>query len=423
MRHIKCYYETKTGVKRNFMNRIFILLLIFISINTQPIFAQSQSVQLKTHLTFFSERFLGVKDNHRYSNESIIKFDLRYDLKNSESKISLNYSKDEKYTLDGSYLQHTSGIITFGIGSIDRHWSFSNNTSLILSQNARPTESVYLKLENKFNYDWLPPEANWSLDVFNGFTEGALDNAKSMLIGVRAILTPVDGLDFELVQTSQWGGKGHSSSLSALGSALFFDTNVGSNSNINKMAGFGISYTIPVEIIPLRIYGQAIGEDEAGNLPSCYTYLAGLEWKNTKIERPTIVGIEAIDTRIDTTKKGFCGPNTMYNNTTYKYTNFGKTMGASIDTEGTSLGIYIRSQILEDVNIEFSTKSVVINDNNWSGHRLSSKRQSGLINSLGVTWIRNNISLNGDIYNQGFNLDKADIKSGYGIGFSTSIIF
>jgi hypothetical protein len=189
------------------------------------------------------------------------------------------------------------------------------------------------------------------------------------------------------------------------------------------MAGFGISYLIPSYIVPLRIYSQVIGEDEAGNLPSCLAYLAGLEWTNAKIKYPTIVGIEAIDTRIDKTTHGNCGPNTMYNNSIYDYTNYGKTMGAAIDTEGTSLALYVRSQISQKINIEFATKSVVINDNNWSGHRLSTKRQLGLVNSLGVSWVKNNISFNGDIYYQGFNLDKANINSGYGVGFSSSIIF
>ena len=94
------------------------------------------------------------------------------------------------------------------------------------------------------------------------------------------------------------------------------------------MAGFGISYTMPTKEIPLRIYGQAIGEDEAGNLPSCFTYLAGIEWTNTKIKYPTTVSIETIDTRIDKTRNGFCGPNTMYNNSTYDYTNYGKVNGS-----------------------------------------------------------------------------------------------
>jgi hypothetical protein len=404
------------------MNRI-IYLLLFVIINTQPLFAKSQSVQIKTKLSFFSEKFLGIQNEQRYSNNASSKIDLRFGLKNLSSQLSLNYSGDDKYNLDGSYLQHTSGILAFGVGSIERHWSFSNNASLILSQNARPSKSVYLKLEDTFEDYWLPSGSNWSFELFNGFTEGSLNNSKSMMAGLRATLSPIEGLDFELIQTSQWGGKGHSASLSALGAAFLLDTNTGSNSNINKMAGFGISYTIPTKMLPLRIYGQAIGEDEAGNLPSCFTYLAGFELKNTKIKRPMIVAIEAIDTRIDTTKYGFCGPNTMYNNSTYDYTNYGKTMGAAIDTEGTSLSIYIRSQIFENININFATKSVAINDYNWSGHRLSSKRQLGLINSLGVSWVKNNINFNGSIYNQGINLDKAYIKSGYGFSFSTSIIF
>jgi hypothetical protein len=189
------------------------------------------------------------------------------------------------------------------------------------------------------------------------------------------------------------------------------------------MAGFGISYKIPKMIIPLRIYSQAIGEDEAGNLPSCFGYLAGLEWINTKIKYPTIVAVETIDTRVNTTTNGNCGPNTMYNNGMYDYTNYGKTMGAALDTEGTSLALYLRSQISQKINIKFATKSVVINDNNWSGHRLSTKKQSGFISSLGVSWVKNNISFNGDIYNQTFNLDKANIKNGYGVGFYSSIIF
>ena len=405
------------------MYRIIILLLLLISINTHPIFAQTQSAQLKAHSTFFSERFLGIKNGHKYSDNGTTKLNLKYDVKNLSSQLSIKYDIDREYNLDGSYLQHTSGITTFGVGSIDRHWSFSNNTSLILSQNARPLKSIYLKLENQFKHQWLPSEANWSFEVFNGFSDGAFNNTRFIITGARAILNPVDGLNFELVQTSQWGGKGHSEGISALGGALFFDTNNSSNANINKMAGFGISYKIPSKITPLRIYGQAIGEDEAGNLPSCFAHLLGLEWTNTKIEYPTIVGIEVIDTRVDTTALGNCGPNTMYNNNIYAYTNYGKTMGAAIDTEGTSLGLYVRSQISEKINIEFATKSVVVNDNNWSGHRLSTKRQSGLINSLGVSWVKNNIRLNGDIYYQGLNLDRAGIQNGTGIGLSTTVSF
>ena len=403
--------------------KLLVLLFTFITFSVHPIFAQKHKLRVSTFLAYNSGHSLDLENSIRSSNKIISKFNIKYDTVNSASQLALNYDGYNNFTFDGSYLQYTKGIATYGVGKVDRHWSFSDKTSLILSNNARPSESIYLKLENRFGYDWLPSKANWSFEVFNGFTKGSLNGSKSMLLGMRAILFPVEGLQFELVQTSQWGGKGHSTGISALAAALAFDTNSDSNSNINKMAGFGISYKIPKMIIPLRIYGQAIGEDEAGNLPSCLAYLAGLEWTNTKIKYPTIVGIEATDTRVDTTTNGNCGPNTMYNNNTYGYTNYGKTMGAAIDTEGTSLALNVRSRISQKINIEFVTKLVVVNDNNWSGHRLSTKRQSGFINSLGVSWVKNNISFNGDTYYQDFNLDKANIKSGYGVSFSSSIIF
>ena len=403
--------------------KLLALLFIFVSFGVHPIFAKKQTLRLSTFFAYHSEHFFDLESGLRSSDKGISKFNIKYDTVNSASSLAFNYDGYNNFTLDRSYLQYTKGIATYGVGKVDRHWSFSDKTSLILSNNARPSESIYLKLENRFGHDWLTSKANWSFEVFNGFTEGSLNGIKSMLLGMRAVLSPVESLQFELVQTSQWGGKGFSTGISALGAAVAFDTNSGSNSNINKMAGFGVSYKIPKITIPLRIYGQAIGEDEAGNLPSCYGYLAGLEWINTKIKYPTIVTVETIDTRIDTTTNGYCGPNTMYNNGTYDYTNYGKTMGAVIDTEGTSLALYVRSQISQKINIEFTTKSIVINENNWSRHRLSTKRQSGFMSSLGVSLVKNNISFNGDIYYQGFNLDKANIKSGYGVGFSTSKVF
>ena len=402
--------------------KLLALLLIFITFSAYPIFGQTQALRISTFFAYHSNHILDLKNGLRSFDKGITKVNLNYDLVNSSSQLTLNYDKYNNFNLDGSYLEYTKGIATYGVGAVNRNWSLSDQTSLILSNNARPSKSIYLRLKNEFGYNWLPSKADWSFEIFNGFIEGSLNGNESMLLGMRAVLSPIEGLEYELVQTSQWGGKGHSTGISALGAALAFDTNGNSNSNINKMAGFGISYKIP-KIIPLRIYGQVIGEDEAGNLPSCYAYLAGLEWTNTKIKYPTIVGIEAIDTRINTTKNGYCGPNTMYHNNTYDYTNYGKTMGAAIDTEGTSLALYLRSQISQKINIEFATKSVVINDNNWSGHRLSTKRQSGFTNSISVSWVENNITFNGDIYKQGFNLDKANIKSGYGVGFSSSLLF
>ena len=403
--------------------KLIFLFIFCVAINAKPIFAKDQTVQMNTDLTFLSGKYLGVKNGLRPADEGMATLNVKYNSNNASSQLALNYKKNDKITFDGSYFKYTSGIATFGLGLINRHWSFSDNTSLILSQNARPSKSIYLQLKDSFKYDWVPSKANWSFEVFNGFTEGSLNNTKSMLTGSRATLSPIEGLSFEFVLTSQWGGKGYDNGVSGLSASLFKDSNNASNSNINKMAGFGLSYLVPNNIIPLRIYGQAIGEDEAGQLPSCYAYLVGLEWSNDKNKYPISVGIEAVDTRVDKTEHGNCGPNTMYNNNTYDYTNYGVTMGAEIDTEGTSLGLFIQSQISQKISIEYTTKAVVINDDNWSSHRLASKRQAGLINSLGASWNKDNISFNGDVFYQGLSLDKAKIKRGYGVSLHSSIMF
>ena len=88
-----------------------------------------------------------------------------------------------------------------------------------------------------------------------------------MLLGLRAVISPMEGLDFDLTQTNQWGGLNYNTGFSKLWGALIFNTNTGSNEHINKMVDFSISYLIPKQKFALHIYAQEIGKNEAGNLP------------------------------------------------------------------------------------------------------------------------------------------------------------
>ena len=151
--------------------KLLSLIFTFIALNVNPVFAQGQTLHMSTSLAYHSKRFLDSENSLRSSNNGISKFNIKYDTVNSASQLALNYDEYNNFTLDRSYLQYTKGIATFGIGKVDRHWSFSDNASLILSNNARPSESIYLKLENRFGYNWLPSKADWSLEVFNGVTE------------------------------------------------------------------------------------------------------------------------------------------------------------------------------------------------------------------------------------------------------------
>jgi hypothetical protein len=189
------------------------------------------------------------------------------------------------------------------------------------------------------------------------------------------------------------------------------------------MAGFGLSYSVPLNKNTYRFYSQAIGEDEAGNLPSCYAWMAGLELTAPEMKFPTTLTLEAIDTRVKKSTHGFCGPNTMYNNNTYDYINYVTVLGVPIDTEGTSLDFFGQSQVNNNLSINYSTTFLNINDKNYSQHRLSSKRSLGAITSLGVNWKKDGFNLVGIISYQDLILDKANISNGTIFSLYTSVKF
>ncbi|MDC0580895.1 capsule assembly Wzi family protein [Amylibacter sp.] len=402
----------------------YLFVFIFASLlNTHSLFAQNNNLKMSVGTSFNSKNTLGFYNNVRAQNKSNINFDVEYSNRDLSSQLSLNFDDHDKLNFDNSYVNYEKGIAELIVGKVDRIWSFSKKSSLILSSNSRPLEAISISLKNKFNTKWLPSTANWSVELINGSTKNSLNGKNSMLSGARVIISPSEKLNFEFLQIGQWGDQNDKLYSISFDNLLPIETNEGPNKHINKMAGFGLSYSVPLNENTYRYYVQTIGEDEAGNLPSCLSWMAGFELTANKMKFPTIITIEAIDTRVKKSTHGNCGANTMYNNGTYDYVNYDTVLGVPIDTEGTSLGLFVFSQISQKINIEFATKSVSINDNNWSEHRLSSYRQSGLISSLGVSWIKNNIGFKGSIYNQDFNLDKANIKGGYGFGFSSSIIF
>ena len=401
----------------------FIFTFVFLTLlNTQPIFSQDSTLMMSVDTSFNSKNTLGFYNNIRAQNKSNISFNLEYSKRSLSSQLSVNFDDQDKLKFDNSYINYEKGVTNLTIGKVDRIWSFSEKSSLILSSNSRPLEAISINLKNKFDTKWLPSTANWSVEIINGSTKNSLQDENSMLTGARVVISPSKRLSFEFLQTAQWGNKNdklYSSNIDA----FFMDTNLGKNASVNKMAGFGVSYSAPLNGNTYRFYGQAIGEDEAGNLPSCYASMAGLELVAPEIKFPTTVSIEAVDTRIKTSKHGHCGPNTMYNNNTYKYINYDTVLGVPIDTGGASLELYGQSQVNKNLSINYSTKFLSINDSDYSQHRLSSKRSLGTITSLGIYWGKGGFELGGNISYQNLILNKANVSNGTIFSLFTSVEF
>ena len=325
--------------------------------------------------------------------------------------VGLNLAVEDSaqtFNADGSYVNLNFGDWVLGAGAVDRNWSFSPNTSLILSANARPVPTGYIRkaLGQSASplLSWIGP---WGGEFFLGE-----DNATNFM-GARLELEPIAGLQLELLQTAQFTG-----GLGSVGTALIGNTNEGSGAEINKMAGFGLSYARNGN----RLYMQAIGEDEAGGLPSCWMHLVGLESKLDVASIPTALNLELVDTRIDRTGGGYCGPNTAYNNGIHKYTKDGAVMGAPIDSEGRSITLGVNHN-LGSYDLEWGLGHYIINDQSSGSNRLSSTRESGMSYHIGMSRQLGQLMISGRVTYQNFDLDRSDVKRGVAIGLITEHSF
>ena len=149
----------------------FFFTFVFVTIlNTQPLFSQDAVFNANIGTSINSKNTLGFYNNLRAQNKSNINFNLEYSKRNLSSKLSLNLDDHDQLNFDNSYVNYEKGIANLSIGKVNRIWSFSKKSSLILSTNSRPLEALSMRLEKKFNMNWLPSTANWSVEIINGST-------------------------------------------------------------------------------------------------------------------------------------------------------------------------------------------------------------------------------------------------------------
>ena len=326
-----------------------------------------------------------------------------------------------RYELSYSFAEDTWQL---GVAKKLRNWGPSQHTSLFLSRNAPAMHSAYIAKTEATAFDvpvleWLGP---WDGEFFVGTTDDAGQPDDALFMGMRFAFQPVRGLEVEFLRTAQWGGQGFSNSLGTFWDVLIGNTNEGSASSANQLAGVSLSYGFPIGDNMLNIYGQIAGEDEAGGKPSCLFYMAGIAFETRLFGTPTNMALETVDTRTNASENGFCGPNQAYNNAIYSYANKGVVLGAAVDTQGQSTNLYVSHEFAE-FTLDWSVGHYLVNDTSDPSHRLSSTRVSGPLATIGIGKQFNRVRVDGIIAYQGFDLDTADMKEGLRAGVGLSVTF
>lgn len=256
--------------------------------------------------------------------------------------VALN-QKEQALRYDGSYIAGVFGNISYGYGWIDKWWGPGWNSSLILSNNARPRPSLFLKRNSSdmFESDWLRWIGPWTIEGFVSLLndERFVSNAK--LLGMSIAFKPTHNIEVGLRRTAQWGGDGRPQDISTLVDLFLGRDNCGSsgisdcgveNSNEpgNQLAGLDVKWNIPS--IESSVYMQMMGEDEADYFPSRRTYLLGASGTYNLNDDLLTYIIEASDTTTNFGDRYDYTYNHFLYRTGYRY--FNRSIGSTLDNDG-----------------------------------------------------------------------------------------
>jgi hypothetical protein len=255
---------------------------------------------------------------------------------------------DQELRLDGSYLAATAGNWVFGAGALNRWWGPGWQSSLILSNNARPVPSLWLNRKNPLapESDWLSWVGPWQLTLLAGQLESERQVPNSKMLGMRLTLRPLEGLDIGISRILFFGGEDRPESASALWDALIGRDNSqdgGENDPGNQLGSLDVRYGFAVLDQSAGIYAQMMGEDEAGAFPARKSWLFGVDWTSGLFNSQQQWFFEYTNTLAD----DFLGepmPNITYEHFNYNsgYRYLGRNIASSLegDAEAFTLGTY-----------------------------------------------------------------------------------
>lgn len=187
--------------------------------------------------------------------------------------------------LDNSQLAIALGNWTLAASTLDRWWGPAWDSSLVLSNNARPIPA--LTLDRRFNdpfgwwgLRWLGP---WDLSVIWGQLESSRTVPDARFLAARFSFRPIRALEIGISRTALWCGLGRPCGFDTFLDLLAGRDNRGDdgvtveNEPGNQTATLDFRFSMQQFGWPVAAYGQFMAEDEAGGFPSRYLGLGGID--------------------------------------------------------------------------------------------------------------------------------------------------
>ena len=319
------------------------------------------------------------------------------------AKVVADPDDDQDFRPDGSYVAMSLGNWMLSAGYLDRWWGPGWQGSLILSSNARPLPAIAIDRNEPTPFDvpvlrWLGP---WRLSTFMGQLESDRDYSHALMFGLRAEIRPHPTLQIAASRTAQWCGDGRPCGLDT-----FWDLLTGNDNDQpldeqpgNQLGGFDLRWSWPGGQVPLAIYAQGIGEDEAGFMPSKYLGLFGFETWGDAGGGSWRAHLEYADTACDflnSPPEFGCAYTSAVYTTGYRYRR--RVIGHSIDADGESVGLGAMYMDARGHRWEVLGRNVKLNRaGEADGHSLTASpakvRDLNLTHERGYAWGNITVSL------------------------------
>jgi len=210
------------------------------------------------------------------------------------AEISLNVTAvanpedGDEFRLDGSHATVQWGNWLFSAHQLDRWWGPAHQSSLILSNNARPMPTLMVERASAqpFETKWLSWLGPWRMTFGLSQMENDREDIDSPLfMAWRFVVMPFKDMEVGFSRTAQFCGDQLTCDFTTFKNMLIGNDNVGFNIDKenepgNQMAGFDLRWNSPIGNLPYAVYSQFIGEDVSSYTPAKYLSQYGLEvWK------------------------------------------------------------------------------------------------------------------------------------------------
>lgn len=271
-------------------------------------------------------------------SEANWEFNLQANVKNDKL-----IDDDSDVSFEGSYLAGMAANQWLVAGKIPTWWGPGHDGSLIRGDASIPVTGFTMQRDQQTapDYKYLNWVGPWQYQLFAGQLDDydAVPDAK--LFGARLTASPLPWLEVGASRSFMWGGEGRPESLSSFGDAILGTKDNGGRDGgdpANQLGGFDAKLKLASLIdVPASVYGQYIGEDEAGGLPAKNMYLAGADYASSAYGKPYQLYAEYTDTRTSGEVRGISYDHSTYTDGYYQQ---GYPLGYALggDAESISVG-------------------------------------------------------------------------------------